>query len=74
MAGQNYATMFDHDSLTVSVNIPEGLKNLTLRYLASGHGGWGNGDEFNQKLNEIFVDGKRVFALFHGEQIAALIE
>jgi hypothetical protein len=61
MAGQTYATMFDNDSLTVSVNIPEGLKNLTLRYISTGHGGWGNGDEFNQKLNEIFVDGKKVF-------------
>ncbi len=62
MAGQSYPTMFDNDSLAVSVNIPEGLKGLTLRYIATGHGGWGNGDEFNQKLNEIFVDGKRVFA------------
>lgn len=62
MAGQNYATMFDHDSLSVSVNIPEGLKNLSLRYITTGHGGWGNGDEFNQKLNEIYVDDKRVFS------------
>jgi len=62
MAGQNYGTMFDNDSLTVSVNIPEGLKNLSLRYISTGHGGWGNGDEFNQKLNEIFVDEKRVFS------------
>ena len=62
MAGQTYATMFDNDSLTVSVNIPEGLKNLALRYISTGHGGWENGDEFNQKLNEIFVDGKKVFS------------
>jgi hypothetical protein len=61
MAGQTYATMFDHDSLTVIVDIPAGLKNLTLRYITTGHGGWGNGDEFNQKLNEIFMDGKKVF-------------
>ena len=62
MAGQNYGTMFDNDSLTVTVNIPEGLKNLKLRYISTGHGGWDNGDEFNQKLNEIFVDGKKVFS------------
>ena len=61
MAGQNYPTMFNEDSLTVSVNIPEGLKKISLRYIATGHGGWGNGDEFNQKLNEIFIDGKKVF-------------
>lgn len=61
MAGQEYATMFDHDSLTVTVDIPKGLKNLQLRYITTGHGGWGGGDEFNQKLNEVFVDGKRVY-------------
>lgn len=61
MAGQNYATMFDNDSLTVTVDIPAGLKNLTLRYTTTGHGGWGNGDEFNQKLNEVFMDGKKIF-------------
>ncbi|HJT74343.1 MAG TPA: peptide-N-glycosidase F-related protein, partial [Chitinophaga sp.] len=51
----------DNDSLTVTVNIPEGVKNLQLRYISTGHGGWGGGDEFNPKLNEIFVDGKRVY-------------
>ncbi|WP_232538720.1 PNGase F N-terminal domain-containing protein [Chitinophaga tropicalis] len=61
MAQQEYGTMFDNDSLTVTVNIPEGVKNLQLRYISTGHGGWGGGDEFNPKLNEIFVDGKRVY-------------
>ena len=61
MAGQPYATMFDNDSLTVTVDIPSGLKSLALRYITTGHGGWGNGDEFNQKLNQIFVDGKKIF-------------
>jgi hypothetical protein len=61
MAGQEYGTMFDHDSLTVTADIPQGVKNLQLRYITTGHGGWGGGDEFNQKLNEIFVDGKRVY-------------
>ncbi len=62
MAGQNYGTMFEKDSLTVTVDIPEGLDKLTLRYITTGHGGWGNGDEFNQKLNEIFMDGKKIFS------------
>ncbi|NSL89420.1 PNGase F N-terminal domain-containing protein [Chitinophaga solisilvae] len=61
MAGQEYATLFDKDSLTVTVNIPEGIKNLQLRYITTGHGGWGGGDEFNPKENEIFIDGKRVY-------------
>lgn len=61
MAGQNYGTLFANDSLTVEVDIPEGLKKLTLRYITTGHGGWGNGDEFNQKENEIFEDSKKIF-------------
>ncbi|WP_143308745.1 PNGase F N-terminal domain-containing protein [Chitinophaga vietnamensis] len=61
MAGQEYATLFDNDSLTVTVNIPAGLKHVQLRYITTGHGGWGGGDEFNPKQNEIFVDGKRVY-------------
>jgi GLPGLI family protein len=58
MGGQNYGTMFKSDSLTVSFVVPEGLKNLMFRYLSTGHGGWENGDEYVQKCNSIFVDGK----------------
>ncbi|MBB2149126.1 PNGase F N-terminal domain-containing protein [Pedobacter gandavensis] len=61
MAGQEYGTMFDKDSLTVTIDVPAGLKNPRLRYLTTGHGGWGKGDEFVPKMNEIFVDGKRVY-------------
>src|SRR4030095_9582303 len=52
--GQEYGTIFLHDTVKVIVDIPEGLKNLALRYISTGHGGWGNGDEFNKKMNEIF--------------------
>lgn len=61
MSGQEYGTLFEKDSLTVTVDIPEGVKNLRLRYLTTGHGGWGKGDEFVPKQNELFVDGKRVY-------------
>ncbi len=62
MAGQKYGTMFDGDTLTVKVNVPEGLSSLKMIYITTGHGGWGGGDEFNQKLNELFVDGRRVWS------------
>ena len=62
MSGQNYGTMFHNDSLKVTVNIPEGLKNLKLKFTSTGHGGWGNGDEFNQKLNKIFMDDNLVYS------------
>jgi GLPGLI family protein len=60
MAGQEYGTMFENDSLEIVFEVPDGVENLTLRYISTGHGGWGGGDEFNQKLNEFFVDGRFV--------------
>ena len=63
MAGQDYATMFDNDKgLEVGFTIPEGLTNVQLSYITTGHGGWGNGDEFVPKKNTILVDEKEVFS------------
>jgi hypothetical protein len=61
MAGQEYGTMFSNDSLTVKFTIPQGVTNLKLRYISTGHGGWDGGDEFTPKKNEIFIDEKKVF-------------
>jgi hypothetical protein len=63
MAGQEYATMFNNEKgLEVSFDIPEGLKNIRLRYITTGHGGWENGDEYLPKKNTILVDEKEVLA------------
>ena len=61
MAGQEYGTLFDTDSLTAEVTIPAGIKNIRLRYLTTGHGGWDGGDEYNQRVNTILIDGKVSF-------------
>ncbi|MEO8512942.1 MAG: PNGase F N-terminal domain-containing protein [Ignavibacteria bacterium] len=61
-SGQEYATIFGSDTLNVTVDIPEGLSSLTMRYISTGHGGWENGDEFNKKLNQIFIDAKQVYS------------
>lgn len=61
-AGQTYPTFFDKDSMRVSFTLPEGLKNVQMVYTTTGHGGWGGGDEFNQKLNTVYLDGKKVFS------------
>jgi Peptide-N-glycosidase F, N terminal/Peptide-N-glycosidase F, C terminal len=61
MAGQEYGTLFDTDSLTTEVTIPEGIKNIRMRYLTTGHGGWDGGDEYNQRINTILLDGKVLF-------------
>ena len=61
MAGQNYGRLFGTDSLTVEFDIPEGAEQLRLRYIATGHGGWEGGDEFNPKMHTILVDGVPLF-------------
>ncbi|MBO7629257.1 MAG: DUF4412 domain-containing protein [Bacteroidales bacterium] len=58
MAGQNYGKFFRTDSLTVKFSIPGGCKELKLRYISTGHGGWDTGDEFVPKANTILIDGK----------------
>jgi Peptide-N-glycosidase F, C terminal len=60
-SGQEYPTIFGTDTLKVKVLVPEGVKDLKLRYISTGHGGWEHGDEFSKKMNEIFVDGKPVY-------------
>ena len=63
MAGQAYPeNMFRNDSLTVNFKIDKDLKEGYIRYISTGHGGWGGGDEFNPKLNEIFLNGERIIA------------
>ncbi len=62
MSGQNYGKMFKNDTLKTSFILPEGVKKLQLLYTSTGHGGWGGGDEFNPKLNQVFIDGKLVFS------------
>ncbi|WP_298285610.1 PNGase F N-terminal domain-containing protein [uncultured Lutibacter sp.] len=63
MSGQNYGRLFKNDTLKAVVTIPKNIKNPQLLFTSTGHGGWGGGDEFNQKLNEIFIDGKLVYSV-----------
>ena len=50
------------DSLTVKITLKERAKNARLYYLTTGHGGWGGGDEFNQKPNTLYLDGEKVIS------------
>lgn len=61
--GQNYGKLFETDTLSIDVEIPDSLENLQLLYTTTGHGGWENGDEFVPKLNQIFLDNNEVFHL-----------
>lgn len=63
MAGQDYPTMFNTDKgLEVSFTLEKEVKNATLRYITTGHGGWENGDEYLQKKNTIYLDNKEIYS------------
>ncbi len=63
MAGQAYpAELFRDDSLTVKFSLTADLKNASIRYVSTGHGGWGGGDEFNPKTNHLLLDGHNLMA------------
>lgn len=62
MAGQEAGTMFDNEQgLKVSFHLKDKLRKARLRYITTGHGGWGNGDEFLPKPNTILLNGKIIF-------------
>lgn len=59
MGGQTYPTMFkDEKGLELTFELAQDVKDAKLRYISTGHGGWGNGDEFVPKPNRIFLDSK----------------
>lgn len=63
MAGQEYGTMFNHEKgLEINFTLDKPMKNVKLRYITTGHGGWENGDEFVPKKNSIYLDGKETFS------------
>ena len=63
MAGQEYATMFDNEKgLEVTFTLSRDVKNVKLRYITTGHGGWANGDEFLPKKNTIILNGEEIFS------------
>ncbi len=63
MSSQEYGRLFNNDSLSGYFTIPDSIDALNLVYTTTGHGGWGGGDEFNPKLNQIYIDGKLVFSI-----------
>lgn len=56
--------MFLKDSLRVQFTIPENIKRPMLVYTTTGHGGWSEGDEFEERKNTIRIDGKEIFSVY----------
>lgn len=58
--GQPYPVFMGQDDLVSTFHLDHPVKKACLYYLTTGHGGWGGGDEFNQKINTISLDGHKV--------------
>lgn len=58
--GQPYPVFMLNDNLKCKFHLDKPVKKARLFYITTGHGGWGGGDEFNQKVNTISLDGKKV--------------
>jgi hypothetical protein len=58
MEGQGYPNLFKKDTLSVTASIPEGAKNVKLKFVTTGHGD----DEFIPRLHKILLDGKEIFS------------
>ncbi|MFD2554707.1 PNGase F N-terminal domain-containing protein [Sphingobacterium tabacisoli] len=62
MGGQGYPTLFGQEKgLEFEFTLDKDIKNAKLRYITTGHGGRGNGDEFVPKTNTVYLDGQSVF-------------
>lgn len=59
MDGQAMPNLFKTGTLTVKATIPDGLKNIKLKFITTGHGD----DEFIPRVHKILVDGNEVFNL-----------
>lgn len=60
--GQPYPTFMLNDNLKTTFHLDKPVNNAKLYYITSGHGGWERGDEFNQKINTIMLDGQKVIS------------
>lgn len=58
--GQTYPDLFARRDVTIAFDIPEGARNVRLKYIVTGHGGHSSGDEFVEKRNIVSIDGKEV--------------
>ncbi|MDR2083949.1 MAG: hypothetical protein LBP67_03030 [Bacteroidales bacterium] len=60
MDGQDYPDFFDTDTLNLDFKLEHDINDAVISYISTGHGGWGGGDEFNKKPNEIQLDNSKI--------------
>lgn len=57
---QGYPDIFARKDMKMTIDLKENIKNATLHYLVTGHGGHSGGDEFVKKENKIYFNGKEI--------------
>ena len=55
--GQEYPDIFARKDVSLDFDIPQGARDVRLKYIVTGHGGHSGGDEFVEKQNIVSVDG-----------------
>lgn len=60
--GQTYPDIFARRDVSTEFVVPEGARNVRLKYIVTGHGGHSGGDEFVEKRNIVSVDGQEVLS------------
>ena len=60
--GQKHPDIFARKDVEVSFTIPEGAKNVMLKYITTGHGGHSNGDEFRPQENILSINGEEIYS------------
>lgn len=60
--GQKHPDIFARKNVDVSFWIPDGAKNVRLKYITTGHGGHSNGDEFRPQENILSINGEEVYS------------
>lgn len=58
--GQKHPDIFSRQDVSIPFTIPENVRNVRLKYIATGHGGHSGGDEFRPQKNILSVDGEVV--------------
>ena len=62
-SGRIYPDIFARKDVSLDFDIPQGARDVRLKYIVTGHGGHSGGDEFVEKQNIVSVDGVPVLDL-----------
>lgn len=60
--GQGHPDIFSRQDVEIPFTIPKGAKNISLKYITTGHGGHSGGDEFRPQTNILYIDNNEILS------------